>query len=427
MPAALDAAIRRALAPVPADRFASTAEFSRALLKAIDGRPATASSRGRWLLAGLALLVVVAAVAYRLATRAAALPPTSSTSGGIRLAVVPFRLIGHDSADQYLADGITQEVNSALSNLSGLRVIAQGSVTPIAVSGKSVREIGTALGAEALVEGEVQRAGTAIRVRFRLVDPATEESRWSQQYDQTTGDVFRIQSEVAARVAGLLRIQLAERESRSLGRLPTTNPAAYDFYLRARPHEEHRSTDRASLDSAIDNLTSAVQLDSSFAPAWALRARDLIAAVFLYDADASKLDQAEADIGRAMLLDSTLAVAWDSRSNLEWNAVRGWHFAEALADERHALALQPSFVAAHSGLGSLYFHYGFSRGRRPGARHQPFARPARRVRQPDAMHRVFAAARRPGALVPATVRFRAGGLPEDAATWADSPGNMRSC
>jgi serine/threonine-protein kinase len=359
VPAALDAAIRQALAPVPADRFASTVQFSRALARAIDRRPAATSSRGRWLLAGGAVLLVAAAWAYRLAMRTAALAPRPGNSGAIRLAVVPFRLIGHDSADQYLADGITEEVNSALANLSGLRVIAQESVTPTAVSGKSLREIGAALGADALVDGEVQRAGTAIRVRFRLVDPATEESRWSQQYDQTTGDAFRIQSEVASRVAGLLRIQLAERESRSLGRPPTTNPAAYDFYLRARRSEEWLGTIRTRLDSAIADLTSAIQLDSSFAAAWALRARNLSADVFLYDGGASELDRADADIRRAIMLDSTLAVAWDSRASLEWNAVRGWHFPESLADERHALALRPSFVGAHSGLGSLYFHYGF--------------------------------------------------------------------
>jgi len=359
VPAALDAVVRRALAPVPGDRFATTADFSRALVRAIDPRQAPASVNRRWLAAGVVILFAIVALAYRLATRTQRPLPTLNSSTGIRLAVVPFRLIGHDSADQYLADGITQEVNSALSNLGGLRVIAQSSVTPVDVSGKSARDIGTALGAEALVEGEVQRAGTALRVRYRLIDPATEESRWSQQYDQTTGDVFRIQSEVAARVAGLLRIQLAERESRSLGRLPTTNPAAYDFYLRARSQEERRSTSRASLDSAIGNLSKAIQLDSGFAAAWALRARDLTAAVFLYDANASQLDQAEADVGRAMALDSTLAVAWDARSNLEWNATRGWHFAEALADERHALTLRPSFVGAHASLGALFFHYGF--------------------------------------------------------------------
>ena len=292
---------------------------------------------------------------------------------------MPFRLIGHDSADQYLADGITQEVNSALSNLSGLRVIAQSSVTPVDVSGKSARDIGTALGAEALVEGEVQRGGNAIRVRFRLVDPATEEARWSQQYDQTTGDVFRIQSEVAARVAGLLRIQLAERESRSLGRLPTTNPAAYDFYLRARAEEGGRGAYRARLDSAVDNLTSAVRLDSSFAAAWALRARDLIAAVFLFDADASKLDQAESDIVRAIALDSTLAIAWDSRSQSRVERGAGVAFRRIARGRASCAGVAAEFRGGAQRARFALLPLWLPRRGGAGARHQPLARPPRQV------------------------------------------------
>jgi TolB-like protein/tetratricopeptide (TPR) repeat protein len=273
--------------------------------------------------------------------------------------VVPVRLIGDDSADRYLAAGITEEVQAALSNLSGLRVIAQSSVAPYAGAGKSAREIGEALGAEALVEGEVQHAGAAVRVRVRLVDPATEELRWSQQYDHTTQDVFQIQSEVASRIAGVLRIQLAERESRSLNRPPTTNPEAYDAYLRGRTQGIPTNLGMAALDSAINRLTSAVRLDSSFALAWATLATYQVSSVFLFDADPGRLDQAESNIRRALAIDSTLAIAWSARSDLAWNAVRGWHFPQALADARHATVLQPSLVRAHNTLGSLYFHYGF--------------------------------------------------------------------
>jgi serine/threonine-protein kinase len=372
LPEALDVAVQRALAPVPADRFESTAEFSRALAGAMAPEPTTTTSRGRPLapaltapialtaLIALAALTASATLIYRLVTRpTGAVSGTPSPTGGVRIAVVPFRLIGHDSADQYLADGITQEINSTLANLSGLRVIAQSSVAPVAQRGKASREIGAALGADALVEGDVQRAGTAVRVRVTLIDPATEESRWSQEYDHTTQDVFKIQSEVASRVAALLRIQLAERESRSLGRLPTTNPDAYDLYLRAGGQSDPPDRPLPSLDSAIAKLTGAIQLDSNFAAAWALRARHLSESVFLYDADPARLDQAAADIARALALDSTLAVAWDARSDLEWSAVRGWHFPEALADVRHALILQPSLVVAHTRLAALYFHYGF--------------------------------------------------------------------
>jgi tetratricopeptide (TPR) repeat protein len=203
--------------------------------------------------------------------------------------------------------------------------------------------------------GLVQKAGNVVRVRVQLIDALTEESRWSQVYDHPSSDVFKIQSEVASKIAAVLRIQLAERESRSLERPPTTNPGAYDQYLRARS----RSTSRGDLDSAITELTRAVQLDSNFASAWALLATSDIGSGFLYDADPRRLDRAEEAIRRALALDSTSAMAWKARHDLEWNAVRGWHFPEALAAARHALTLRPSMVAAHNALGSLYFHYGF--------------------------------------------------------------------
>ncbi|MEP6574667.1 MAG: serine/threonine-protein kinase [Gemmatimonadota bacterium] len=364
---AVDDALRRALGPVPADRFPSTIEFARALSAAhtAPSTPVRESSRARWPLIGVVALTVLIAIGV---TRVIGRRPSvrgAVTSGtadrqGLRLAIVPFHLIGHDSADQYLADGITEEVTSTLSNLSGLRVIAPGSVAAIDKTGKGPRELGAELGADALVEGELQHAGSAIRVRVSLIDPATEETRWSQKYDHTTQDIFRIQSEVAARVAGLLRIQLAERESRSLGRLPTTNPAAYDVYLRARVIGDRPGASLPAVDSAIEMLGGAVRLDSSFAAAWALRAAKRSEAVFIYDADSHRLDEADEDVRKALALDSTLAIAYAARSDLEWNAVRGWHFAEALADERHAIALRPSFVEANSGLGALYAHYGFN-------------------------------------------------------------------
>ena len=356
---ALDAVVRRALAPVPADRFSTVEEFSNALVAthATDAMQATQARRiARWprrsLLAGAAVLVL-AAVAYRVMNPAARRASIPAAGSGIRLAVLPFRLIGGDSTEQYLADGITQEVSTTLANLSGLRVIAQSSVAPLVRSGKGMREIGALLSADALLEGDVQQSGTAVRVHVRLVDPASEESRWTQQYDHLTRDVFKIQSEVATKVAGVLRIQLAERESRSLRRPPTTNPEAYDLYLRAKARKN------PEFNLAIPELTRAILLDSTFALAWASRAVASSAGVFGFDAPAAFLDQTESDIHRSLALDSSLSIAWKAHGDLNWNSVRGWHFPEALSDFRRAIALQPSSVIAHNSLGSLYFHYGF--------------------------------------------------------------------
>ncbi|MGH7562307.1 MAG: tetratricopeptide repeat protein, partial [Gemmatimonadales bacterium] len=362
VPESIDATLRRALAPVPADRFATTAEFARAL----SGATTAPRPRARWpMVAGAAAALLLIGVVVVLLTGRAA----SSASGaidpageGIRLAVLPFRLIGGDTADRYLAEGITEEVASALANLGGLRVIDRSSVSSQAAGTRTAREIGAALRVDALVDGDVQKAGEAIRVRVKLIEPATEESKWTQTYTHTSQDVFQVQSEVATKVAGVLRIQLAERESRTLRRPPTTNPEAYDAYLRARALDRVRGVGgraRGFVDSIIAEFRRAVQLDSAFAAAWAHLGSELVSSVFLFDADAARLDEADAAIRRALSLDSTVAMAWNARSSLEWNAVRGWHFPQSLADVRHALDLQPSLVAAHNNLGSLYFHYGF--------------------------------------------------------------------
>ena len=368
IPESVDATLRRALALVPADRFATTAEFSRALSAASSGisaAPRSPHARLRWtMIAGGVALLVAAFFAIRLWRQPR--PPATLTpnvdGGAIRLAVLPFRLIGPDTADRYLAEGITEEVTSALANLSGLRVIDRASVAQYAAGATPARAMRAALSVDAVIDGVLQKAGDVIRVRVRLIDPTTEDARWSQSWDHTARDVFRVQSEVATKVAGVLRIQLAERESRSLARPPTTNPEAYDAYLRARARSRAGGGDirRVQSDSIIFDLTRAVRLDSAFAAAWGQLAAELVGSVFLFGADSARLGEADRAIGTALSFDSTVAIAWKARHDLKWNAVRGWHFAESLADVRHALALQPSLVAAHNALGSLYFHYGFT-------------------------------------------------------------------
>ena len=373
VPAPLAALVMRCLAKDPADRVASATD----VVAALDGVAAATSSRAggrapagprrtvRWGVVATALLAgavaVGASVAYRHEHPPAALAIASrAATGGVRLAVLPFRLIGGDSADRYLADGLSEEVNATLADLRGLRVIAQSSVAPIAAKEMRMRAVGAALDADALVTGDVQHAGDALRVRVRLIDPATEEVRWSREFDESTQHVFRIQSDVAGQVAALLRIQLAERESRSLGRPLTTNPAAYDLYLRARTIAARSNSDsRARYDTTIAQLTRAIALDSGFATAWALRANERAQATFYLDAGAPALDAAEFDVRRALALDSNSAIAWQAKGDIAWKAERGWDFPEAVAAIHRATVIQPSDVSAHEDLGSLYLHYGF--------------------------------------------------------------------
>src|SRR5688572_179775 len=157
IPESVDAALRRALATVPADRFATTAEFARALAATpVETIGAKRGSRSR-VVSGLAVAVVaivaVAFVAMRFVRQPS--PPTTPTSGrtdAIRLAVMPFRLISPDTADRYVAEGITEEVTSALANLGGLRVIDRASVAQYASGARTARALRAALDVDAVID-----------------------------------------------------------------------------------------------------------------------------------------------------------------------------------------------------------------------------------------------------------------------------------
>ena len=365
IPEAVDATLQKALSVAPADRYQSTREFVHALSESLVAPPPRSTARQArvGVIAAIGVIILAAGIVARIGGTDTA-PPDNPDRNAVRLAVLPFGIIGGDSNTRYLAEGITTEVSTSLSNLSGLRVIDGNSVQASVGEGRTAREIGALLRVDALVDGDVQKAGDAIRVRVKLVDPATLESRWSQTYDHTARDVFEVQSEVASKVAGVLRIQLAERETRSLNRPPTTSPEAYDAFLRARARSgpgESRALRRVVVDSMIADLTRAVTIDSTFATAWAYLAASLVGSVFTLEADTGRLDLADRAIRIALRLDSTLAIAWKARHDLAWTAERGWRFAEALGDVRHALTLQPSLVVAHNALASLYFHYGFTK------------------------------------------------------------------
>ena len=362
---ALDTTIHRALALVPADRHESIEAFRAALRAAfVTGEAATTlvktgerqTDRPRRLriIAGLLAAVVVAVAIFATSDRhaKAAVPEADP----LRLAVLPFRTVGPDSADRVFTEGLAEEISATLANISGLRVIAQSAVEAAARGGRSPHEIAREVRANSLVTGEIQRAGDVVRVRVRFVDPVNDVDRWTQVFEHSSRDVFRVHSEVALRVADVFRIQLAEGEANALRRPPTTNPDAYAAYLRAK---RIQGDGRSKLDSAIAGFTSAATLDSTFALAFVHRAIAYVGLAFSWG-EPDNLASAERDIRRALALDSTIGLAWSARANLEWTAERGWRVKEAIADNQRAILLQPSAVRAHDVFGSLLLHYGFN-------------------------------------------------------------------
>lgn len=151
-----------------------------------------------------------------------------------RIAVIPLVTVGMDPSNQALADGMTEELIYALSNVAGLEVIAQTTVLKYKGSGKSVAEIGSELRVGTVLEGSVQRAQDRARVLIQLIDVSREAHIWSQQYDRRVDDVLRIQADIARHTAAVLRVRLLPKEERTLDENALLDRRAQAAYIKGR-------------------------------------------------------------------------------------------------------------------------------------------------------------------------------------------------
>jgi eukaryotic-like serine/threonine-protein kinase len=326
VPESVDQATRRALAPLAADRFATAAEFGRALrptaadatgaptVVTMPADPAApvlrsgARARRRLLPVGLAtlgigfLLGLGLLFAWRHSRRDGDAP------GPKRLAVLPFENQG-DSADAYFADGITDELRGKLAAVTGLEVIASRSSNDYRRTTKSLPEIGRDLGVNYLLIGKIwwqKRAGGAGRVRvspelIRVVTGTAPTTKWAQAFDAPLTDVFQVQADIAGRIAKALDVALGAGVPQALAARPTTSPEAYDDYLRANEYYNRQTIPDVQLAARL--YRQALVLDSTFALAWARLAR---AGAFLYwfkgDPSAEQLTRVEQAARRALAL-----------------------------------------------------------------------------------------------------------------------------
>jgi len=185
-----------------------------------------------------------------------------------RLAVLPLANFSPDPRDEYFADGLTEELITRLSEVSGLKVIARTSIMNYKRKEKSAREIGKELGVSSIVEGSVRKADNKMRVTVQLIDPTTEEHLWASHYDRDLGDIFAIQTEIADKVArALTNRELTQRPPEH-----TPDLLAYTMFMRAN-HLSHESWSMANFKEALDLFTQAIERDPRFARAYAGIAR----------------------------------------------------------------------------------------------------------------------------------------------------------
>jgi TolB-like protein/Flp pilus assembly protein TadD len=291
VPESVEQAIGRALAPVAADRYASAAEFARAL-QSTTATPTTTptmpptaamgAGRGRpWASAPsrvpMAAAVVVLGILIGLGVPFAWRRSHSGVgeAGGAKvLAVLPFENLG-DSSEAYFADGVGDEVRGKLSQLAGLAVIARASSNQYRHTSKSPQQIARDLGAEylltATVRWEKHPDGTSrVRVSPELVrvEPGTAPTtKWQQGFDAALTDVFQVQADIAGQVAQALNLALGDSTRSELAARPTQSLPAYDAFLRGEAALQ--SENPGSYRQAIAAYEQAVALDSTFVEAWA--------------------------------------------------------------------------------------------------------------------------------------------------------------
>ncbi|HUP95905.1 MAG TPA: winged helix-turn-helix domain-containing protein, partial [Burkholderiales bacterium] len=281
-------------------------------------------------------------------SRVSRLPDTAN----VRLVVLPFTNLGNDPSQEYFSDGLTEEMITQISRLSPgrLGVIARTSSMRFKCSTKLASEIGRELAVDYLLEGSVRFAGDHIRISAQLIEARTETHLWAETYDRRLEEILALQSEVAARIAHSLAMELVPDQRDALERVAPRRSEAYQAYLKGRFHWNRSGDD--GLISALSYYDRALELDPQFAAAYAALARAKVSmAHYARGPGRAALEGARDAALKAIELDSGLSDAHvalaEVHKSLEWN----WRLAETTY--RTAIALSPSCETAHRALGVL--------------------------------------------------------------------------
>ena len=186
------------------------------------------------------------------------------------VAVLPFENRSEDKANAYFAEGIQDEILTRLANIADLRVISRTSTQQYQSKPANLREIAKQLGVATVLEGSVQKVADQVRVNVQLVNAQSDSHLWAETYDRKLTDIFAIESEIAKGIVASLQAKLTGREEQALAVRPTSNPEAYDAYLRGLAYSVRPAQTAPNALGAQKYLREAVRLDPKFALSWAL-------------------------------------------------------------------------------------------------------------------------------------------------------------
>ncbi|MEP7149190.1 MAG: protein kinase [Acidobacteriota bacterium] len=213
------------------------------------------------------------------------------------IAVLYFENLSGMKEDEYLRDGITEDLTTELSKIKRLKTFSRAMVLKYREQSVTAGQVGKDLGASYVLTGSLRRAGNRLRINAQLVDAATDFPLWSERYDREMADVFEVQDEIASKIAAALRITLSPQEQQALAVKPTENLQAYDMYLRGRNYA--RRVARQDLQFALQMYESAVALDPDFSLAHAGLANVCTQFYYFFERDQQWIDRAVAATQKA--------------------------------------------------------------------------------------------------------------------------------
>jgi len=329
VPAELDRMVGKALEKDPDLRFQTATELKTDLKRLKrdreSGRTAAASSGAR------------PAVGREVG------PAPSQKS----VAVLYFENLSSAKDDEYFRDGMTEDIITELSKIGQLRVFPRSEVLGFRNKPVTAPEVGQQLGAAYVLEGSIRRAGNRLRITAQLVETKTRHSAWGERYDREMEDVFAIQDEIARSIAQALRVTLTPQEEKTIGRKPTENLQAYDFYLRGRSY-----TRRENLEFALQMFEQAVKLDPGFALAHAGIASVCGMIFELREQNEKWIQRGLTACERALALDPTAAEVLAGRARVSYAQKR---HDEAIEFARAAIERKPDCEGVYNILGRAMF------------------------------------------------------------------------
>ena len=270
LPGKVVALLKSMLAADPNDRPQSARELLLAVHSCNDRfNPEARSRRRKAIILNVALMLAIIAIAFGTWLYQRLRPFTPEERS---IAVLPFENLSSDKENAYFAEGIQDEILTRLSKISDLRGISRTSTQHYESAPRNLREIARQLGVAHILEGSVQKSADTVRVNVQLIKAASDSHLWSDTFDRKLTDILSVETEVAKTIADQLRAKLTGDEQQVIAAKPTSNPQAYDSYLRGLAYSLKTAFTPENSLAAQKYVKEAVRLDPNFALAWALLA-----------------------------------------------------------------------------------------------------------------------------------------------------------